>query len=164
MTRPDAASPAVTDAYERWGARLVAYAQAVAGSRDAAEDAVHTVFAALAARPELLARAQDPAAYLFAAARHEARNQRARALAVAPVEEGWLVAREGERLHDDDVRDIERAVGELPEEQREAVTLRIWGGLTFPQMAEATGVSERTLESRYRTAIEKLRPRLKGHA
>lgn len=157
-------SPTVDRAYAQWGARLVAYAHTVAGSRDAAEDAVHTVFAHLAARPELLHRALDPAAYLFASARREALRQRAQRMPVAEVEDGWLVAAGGERLHAEDVRDIERAVAELPEDQREAVTLRIWGGLTFSQMAEATGTPDRTLESRFRAALEKLKHRLKGHA
>lgn len=163
MTPPPVATPVVS-AYQRWGARLVAYAHSLAGSRDAAEDAVHTVFATLTAHPHLLRNATDPAAYLFAAARREALAQKARRLPVADVEEGWLVASGAERLHDDDVRDIERAVAELPEEQREAVTLRIWGGLTFAQMSEATGAPEGTLESRFRAALDKLRHRLKGHA
>lgn len=156
--------PTVDRAYALWGARLVAYAHAVAGSREAAEDAVHTVFAHLAARPELLLRAVDPAAYLFASTRREALRQRGRRKPAARLEEGWLVAARGERLHADDVLDIERAVAGLPDEQREAVTLRVWAGLTFAQMAQATGTPERTLESRFRAALEKLRLRLKGHA
>ncbi len=163
---PPRTSPAegVAQAYETWGARLVLYAVAVAGARDVAEDAVHAVFAHLAARPHLLAAAADPAAYLFASVRREARGQRRRRLPTAPVTEDWLVALPGTPLDSEDARDVERAVGDLPEEFREAVSLRVWGGLTYGQMEEATGVPAKTLESRFRAALERLRIRLKGHA
>ena len=158
---PETASTmTVARAYEAWGARLVAYAVVVAGAREAAEDAVHTVFAHLAARPALLQQARDPAAYLFSSVRRAALSQRARP---APSPEGFLAAAHANPLPAEDLRDIERAVAELPEDQREAVTLRIWSGLTFPQMSEATGVSERTLESRFRAALDKLRTRLRKH-
>lgn len=150
----------VARAYETWGARLVAYAVVVAGARHAAEDAVHTVFTRLAARPALLDQARDPAAYLFSSVRREALNQRPRP--TAPPE-GFLVSAPGDRLPAEDLRDIERAVAELPEDQREAVTLRIWSGLTYPQMSETTGVPERTLESRFHAALDKLRTRLRKH-
>ena len=38
--------------------------------------------------------------------------------------------------------------------------LKIWGGLTFPQIAAALGVPPDTAASRYRYAIAKLREQL----
>ncbi|MEM7011815.1 MAG: sigma-70 family RNA polymerase sigma factor [Verrucomicrobiota bacterium] len=49
------------------------------------------------------------------------------------------------------------AIRELPENLREVVVLRIWGELTFPAIAEITGVSVATATSRYRYALERLR-------
>ena len=46
---------------------------------------------------------------------------------------------------------------QLPEAQAEAITLKIWGGLTFPEIAEVTGVPVATATSRYRYALEQLR-------
>jgi len=49
----------------------------------------------------------------------------------------------------------------LPEEQRATVIMRIWGGMTLEEIAEATAVPLSTAASRYRYALEKLRERLK---
>ena len=48
----------------------------------------------------------------------------------------------------------------LPDDQRDAVVLKIFGKLTFPQIAEVQNVPEGTASSRYRNAIEKLAERL----
>lgn len=56
---------------------------------------------------------------------------------------------------------LENAVRALPDPQREAVTLKIWGGLTFAQIADVTGCPANTAASRYRYGIETLRQRLK---
>ena len=45
----------------------------------------------------------------------------------------------------------------LPEHLREAVTLKLWGDLTFPEIAEITGVPVPTATSRYRYALDRLR-------
>ena len=51
---------------------------------------------------------------------------------------------------------VESALAQLPDEQREVVVLKIWGGLTFAQIAAALGVNQNTAASRYRYAIERL--------
>jgi RNA polymerase sigma-70 factor (ECF subfamily) len=48
----------------------------------------------------------------------------------------------------------------LPENQREVLVLKIWGGLSFPQIAEALRISANTATSRYRYALAKLREQL----
>jgi RNA polymerase sigma-70 factor, ECF subfamily len=57
---------------------------------------------------------------------------------------------------------LEQAVRSLPEHLRDVVALRIWGGLTFAEVAAATGCPLNTAASRYRYGIEALRQRLKG--
>jgi RNA polymerase sigma-70 factor, ECF subfamily len=63
--------------------------------------------------------------------------------------------------------DTHRAVAEalrnLPENLRETVTLKLWGDLTFPQIAEITKVPTPTATSRYRNALERLRETLTDH-
>jgi RNA polymerase sigma-70 factor (ECF subfamily) len=51
---------------------------------------------------------------------------------------------------------IESALATLPAEQREVVVMKIWGGLTFAQIASATDISPNTAASRYRYALERL--------
>jgi RNA polymerase sigma-70 factor (ECF subfamily) len=55
---------------------------------------------------------------------------------------------------------IERALASLPEEQREVFVLREYSGIAFKEIAEVTGVSENTVKSRMRYALEGLRRRL----
>jgi RNA polymerase sigma-70 factor, ECF subfamily len=55
---------------------------------------------------------------------------------------------------------LEAAIRLLPVEQREVVTLKIWGDLTFQQIATVTGESPNTIASRYRLALVALRQRL----
>ena len=57
---------------------------------------------------------------------------------------------------------LELAVTALPANYREVVSLKIWGGLTFQQIADLTGVPLNTAASRYRYALEELRQNLKG--
>jgi RNA polymerase sigma-70 factor (ECF subfamily) len=56
---------------------------------------------------------------------------------------------------------IETALSRLPEAQREVVVLKIWGDLTFAQIAQALGESINTIASRYRYALETLRRHVK---
>lgn len=52
---------------------------------------------------------------------------------------------------------LEAEVRRLPEPQREVVTLKIWGGLTFVEIAAALEIPQGTAASRYRLALESLR-------
>lgn len=55
---------------------------------------------------------------------------------------------------------LERALAGLPDEQREVFVLREYSGIPFKEIAEVTGVSENTVKSRMRYALEGLRRRL----
>jgi RNA polymerase sigma-70 factor (ECF subfamily) len=55
---------------------------------------------------------------------------------------------------------IESALGRLPLEQREVLALKIWGGLTFAQVAGQLGIPPNTAASRYRYALAALRREL----
>ena len=58
---------------------------------------------------------------------------------------------------------LERAVLSLPADQREVVTLRIWGELTYAEIAKATGETTNTVASRYRYALTNLHRVLAPH-
>lgn len=55
-----------------------------------------------------------------------------------------------------------RRAGELPAEQKEAVYLKVFDGLTFKEIAAVCGISSNTAASRYRYGIEKLRQAVGG--
>ena len=54
-------------------------------------------------------------------------------------------------------RSLETALAALPEEQRSAVYLKLWGELSAGEIGKVCGVSENTIASRYRYGLEKLR-------
>ena len=51
---------------------------------------------------------------------------------------------------------VRRVLGTLPQSQYEVVILKHWEDLTFAEIAEALGLSQNTVASRYRYAMEKL--------
>ncbi len=55
---------------------------------------------------------------------------------------------------------VEEALKGLPAEQREVVTLKLWGGLTFAEIASLTKESINTISGRYRYALGTLQKRL----
>ena len=50
----------------------------------------------------------------------------------------------------------------LPSELREIVTLHVWGGLSFAEIAKLTGTSKATVFRRYEEGLATLRKRIKG--
>lgn len=55
---------------------------------------------------------------------------------------------------------FDAAMAQLPEEQREVFALRELSGLSFAEIAEATGINENTVKSRMRYALKQLRDAL----
>ena len=52
---------------------------------------------------------------------------------------------------------IHKAMSQLPAIYREVVTLKVWGGLTFAEIAEALEIPANTAASRYRYGLMELR-------
>jgi RNA polymerase sigma-70 factor (ECF subfamily) len=57
---------------------------------------------------------------------------------------------------------VEAAIKLLPHEQREVVTLKIWGDLTFDEIGKQLEISPNTVSSRYRYALAALKKHLAG--
>lgn len=56
-----------------------------------------------------------------------------------------------------DAQAAQEALKALPEEEREIVTLRIWGGMTLKEIGEVYGYSIPTVFRHYRAALGRLR-------
>ena len=56
---------------------------------------------------------------------------------------------------------LAEALGDLPEDQRSVVHLKLWEGLTFEAIAQLLDIPPNTAASRYRYGIDKLRARLR---
>jgi RNA polymerase sigma-70 factor (ECF subfamily) len=99
-------------------------------------------------------------AYLYRAVRNGALNARRKrsSLLQQGVEMSWFQHNGGNQ---EAALALQAALSELPDEQREAVVMRIWSGMTVEEVATATDVPLHTAASRYRYALEKLRERLR---
>jgi RNA polymerase sigma-70 factor (ECF subfamily) len=62
---------------------------------------------------------------------------------------------------DGDAALVSATLQRLPEAQREVLVLRIWGELTFAEIATALGESINTVAARYRYGLEALRKQFK---
>jgi len=102
----------------------------------------------------------NPAGYLYRAVRNGAVNVCRDGARQTPLEETCFVHRGGNR---EATLALQKALGALPEEQREVVIMRIWGGMTLAEIAGVSGASLNTIASRYRYALEKLREALQPH-
>lgn len=143
--------------YEKHSAALAAYGCCRGLDFSSAEDVVQQLFLKLLQGNAFAAQA--PVAYLYRAVRNaslnEGRNRRRET--TLPEEEVWFTHATAGRA---ETVSLQNALRELPEEQREAVFLRVWSGMTLQEIAEATETPLNTVASRYRYALEKLRERL----
>ena len=152
--------------YDRFAGRMYRVALRTLGCREDAEDVVQEVFLAAVRSHERLGDVRDLSAYLFAALHRAAGRcamRRARARQVSPMATDEAMA-PVERVAADspDWRRLQQAIRSLPDEQREVITLKIDGELTFAQIAQVTGVSLSTAASRYHYALQKLKTSLGG--
>ena len=67
-------------------------------------------------------------------------------------------------LHNEAIDSINRALAQLPDDQRWIITLHVRGGLKFREIARLEGLSINTVQSRYRYGLAKLRHLLNGKA
>jgi RNA polymerase sigma-70 factor (ECF subfamily) len=141
---------------DRHGPALVLYARQWTA---APEDVVQEAFQKLIA---LRHPPDDPPAWLFRVVRNSAldaakadrRRQRREAVA-RPAR--WFVEPEIDGL---DAEKAVAALGRLPAELRETIVARLWGGLTFDQIAAVAGCSASSAFRRYEAGIAALRESL----
>lgn len=142
--------------YQKHGAALLGYATSLLDDRASAEDVLHQVFLKLLGMRNL---PEDARPYLFKAVRNRALNTKRSGVRMTSLEgREWLVKPEGKV---EAGLEVERALQELPAEQREVVVMRIWCQMTFEEIAGILTLSINTAASRYRYALEKLRMQLK---
>lgn len=141
---------------DRHGPPLVLYARQWCA---VPEDVVQDAFVKLIG---LRLTPDDPIAWLYRVVRNRAidsakmeRRRQRREIASRTV--NWFVEPEIEGLDADKaVESLER----LPAELRETIVARLWGGLTFEQIADVTGCSPSSAFRRFEAGITALRETL----
>ena len=123
----------------------------------APEDVVQEAFLKLVA---LRQPPREPVPWLYKVVRHAAldagktarRRERREGVAARPVR--WFVETEVDGL---DAEAAVAALQRLDADQREVIVARLWGGLSFEQIAEVAGCSASTAFRRYSAGLDALR-------
>lgn len=150
---------ALTELFDLAAQRLVRFAMTITGNQADAEDALQGAFSRIAFRPRLLARADAPWPYLIRSVRNEALRimQKRRGAGSEGAEREATADRVEDLIVQEERADqVRRILKSLPKSQYEVVILKHWEELTFAEIAEALELSQNTVASRYRYAMEKL--------
>jgi RNA polymerase sigma factor (sigma-70 family) len=168
----------IAEVVERERSRLGRFIRRRVGDPRDAEDVLQDVFYALVEANRLLMPIEHVTGWLFRVARNRITDLLRRK---KPESLGdTAVAEDDERLPLEDLLpspdagpealyarnllldELELAIDELPEEQREVFVAHELEGRSFKEMAAETGVGVNTLLSRKRYAVLRLRRRLQG--
>src|SRR5271157_1224268 len=167
----------ISEAIDREGARLRNFIRRRVADREDAEDVLQDVFYELVEAYRLMKPVEQVTAWLFRVARNRItdlfRSKQREALRTEPA-----ATENGEMLQLEDLlpspdagpdaayartvllEELDAALDELPEEQREVFLAHEFLGYSFKELAEQTGVGMNTLLSRKRYAVLHLRERL----
>jgi len=143
--------------------RLRRYARALVGDRASADDLVQDTLERAWAKLHLYRRGTDLRAWLFTVM-HNVHVNKVRATRVTDTLDDELPelaqrASQGDALL---VRDLDRAIAQLPAEQRAVLLLVTLEEMSYEEVARALGIPIGTVMSRLSRAREKLRMMMLG--
>lgn len=141
----------VAQLLDRNSAALVLYARQICSDP---EDCVQCAFVKLI---QLRSFPKDAVAWLYRVVRNEAlmqcrgeRRRRSREQAFAELRGSWFNAEVSGHLSGATATE---ALAQLSQSQREIVVARIWGGLTFREIAQLLAISQSSVHREYQQAI-----------
>jgi RNA polymerase sigma-70 factor (ECF subfamily) len=157
--------------YEKYKDNLLRLASGLLNDRTTAEDIVHDCFVSFAQSADRLKLSGNLKSYLSTSVVNRVRSwHRSRgrnkttsldraesAISNTKRPEQWFI--ENEQL-----KQLNNALAQLPYEQREAISLHLQGGMKFRAIAKSQNVSTSTIQSRYRYGLDKLRSILDNEA
>jgi RNA polymerase sigma-70 factor (ECF subfamily) len=154
--------------YEKYLNYLLSVAMAFLNNAQAAEDVVHDVFVSLAQSAGTFRLHGSLKSYLATCVANRARDRlregkrRSNSLAATVGPQPQSEPAEDRLLCDERAQQIYEALAQLPDEQREAIVLRVKAEMKFRQIAKIQNASYVAVQARYRRGIDKLRSILDG--
>jgi RNA polymerase sigma-70 factor (ECF subfamily) len=150
--------------YDRFGGIVFGLTYRLLGDRQAAEECTQDVFVSV----WRTAGSYEPArarvsTWLLTIARNRAidATRRRAARPVDPHEDVWTTERAPDTAdlvsHADEAARVAAALAELPDSQREAISLAYFDGLSHTEIAERLGLPVGTVKGRIRLALDRLR-------
>jgi len=160
---------ALREIYDEHKHGLVTLAAALLVDKSEAEDVVHDVFVGFIRSEGRFRLTGSLKGFLATCVANRARNRNKSKRKHVPAEADSAEPATPEKERPDlaamfgeELRCVGGALAELPYEQREAVVLRLCGGMRFGAIARMQGVSTNTVQGRYRYGLEKLKTLLDG--
>jgi len=152
--------------YDRWAEAMYRFALGLTGQEDVARDVLQEVLVKVATDREFSTKAKNERSYLFQMVRNKIIDRARQDKAWKKRGEQWgtnmgLIAPANDPDEHEFVKWLEKALTELPEEQRSVAIMHLWEGMTFAEIGEVCEISGNTAASRYRYAIDKMRERLR---
>lgn len=159
---------ALAEVYEKYIDAMLTLAVGLLGNRTAAEDVVQDVFLSFARSAKGLKAQGSLRSYLATGVLNRVRDRRRQRPRQAvslegvadPICESAGPAQAAILI--EEIARLDQAVGELPEEQREVVLLRLKAELKFRDIAKLQQTSVNTVLGRYRYGLDRLRSQLNG--
>jgi RNA polymerase sigma factor (sigma-70 family) len=156
--------------YEKYLNYLLTLAMALLHNQSEAEDVVHDVFVSFAESAAEFKLMGNLKSYLTICVVNRTRD-----LIRSSVRESILVNKQESTEADfnrpenliistEESKRLNRAIAQIPDQQREVIVLRLKGQMRFREIAKLQGVSVNTIQGRYRYGLEKLRSFLNGEA
>jgi len=150
--------------YKKYKDNLLRLASALLNDTSTAEDIVHDCFVSLAQSSEKLKLSGNFKSYLATCVVNRVRNaniarQRQETASLNEAESAVSNSKKPEQwiIGNEQLRQLNDALAQLPEQQREVIILHLQGGMRFKAIAELQDVSINTVQSRYRYGLDKLR-------
>lgn len=139
-------------------------------SQDDAEEIVQKVFVALWEQREQVDENKPPGEYMYSIARYMIYNDfRRKVYKKAAFDHFTLNSPEANNSTKDEVlfnellTFLESQIERLPERQREIIKLSRYEGLTYRQVAEKLNITENTVDTQIRRALDFLRDKFENH-
>ncbi|NLZ07857.1 MAG: RNA polymerase sigma factor [Phycisphaerae bacterium] len=165
LNRGDAT--ALSEVYERCRDDLLRLAGAMLHDGPAAEDIVQDVFVAFAAAAPTFRLTGSLKGYLATCVANAARNRLKAAVRrrTTDLDAAADLASQNERPDrwmalSEQFERVSNAMADLPAEQREVIALHVYGDMAFREIAQWQQASIKTVQSRYRYGLDKLRSAL----
>jgi len=155
--------------YDKYAEDLLTLAGNLLNDKVGAEDVVQDVFIRFVESIETFRLTGSLKGYLATCVANRSRdqmrrNKRRKAAGVNKAEQATSEAAGAVHLaiRSEQLQKLSRSLTELPYEQREVIVLRLHGDLRFRQIAKLQKTSIKTVQSRYRYGLDKLRSTLNG--
>ena len=148
--------------FEQYYGRLVLFAESYVGDLKTAEDMVQDVFLALLSRVNL-DDVEYSRSYLYSCVKNECVDYLRKLKISDPLDvklfdavyySGDFDISEQEELM---IHRVEEEIEKLPEQRREILKMSVYGKMSYPQIAEITGLSVNTIKTHMKKAYQDLR-------